>query len=115
MGQKVAGTSYVKVDGQQLVIAGNIEAPLNDKKRETITKGYFKEEEVVPFTSGEFVIPKGMDTQKIMNGTNMTVTTEFANGKTYVLSGAYVVDDANLGSDEGKSSIRFEGTEGDWL
>lgn len=114
MGQKIAGTSYVKVDGQQLVIAGNIEAPLNKNKRETITKGYYKEEELVPFTSGEFVIPKGMDTQKIMNGTNMTVTTEFANGTVYTLSGAYVVDEVNLGSDEGKASIRFEGNEGDW-
>lgn len=114
MGQKIAGTSYVKVDGQQLVIAGNIEAPLNKKQRETITKGYFKEEDRVPFTSGEFVIPKGMDTQKIMDGTNMTVTTEFANGTVYTLSGAYVVDESNLGSDEGKASIRFEGNEGDW-
>ena len=114
MGQKVAGTSYVKVDGVQMVVAGNIEAPLGKVKRETITKGHYKEEEVVPYVSGEYVIPKGLDTDKIMNGTNMTITTEFANGKVHTLSGAYVVDEVNLGSDEGKASIRFEGDEGDW-
>ena len=114
MGQKVAGTSYVKVDGVQMVISGDIEAPLNKVKRETITKGHFKEEEVVPFLSGEYVIPKGLDVDKIMSGTNMTITTEFANGKVYTLSGAYVVGEANVGSDEGKASIRFEGNEGDW-
>lgn len=114
MGQRVGGTSYVKVDGVQMVISGNIEAPLGKFNRETITKGHYKEEEVVPFLSGEYVIPKGLDTDKITKGTNMTITTEFANGKVYTLSGAYVVGDANVGSDEGKASIRFEGDEGDW-
>ncbi len=114
MGQKVAGTSFVKVDGVQMVISGNVEAPLGKRKRETVAKGYYKEEDGVPFTSGEFVIPKGLDIDKIMNGTNMTITTEFASGKVYTLSGAYVVDDSNVGSDEGKASIKFEGDEGDW-
>ncbi len=114
MGQKVAGTSYVKVDGIQMVVAGNIEAPLGKVKRETIVKGYYKEDDAVPFVSGEYVIPKGLDIDKIMSGTNMTITTEFANGKVHTLSGAYVVDDTNVGSDEGKASIKFEGNEGDW-
>lgn len=115
MGEKVAGTAYVKVDGAQMVVTGNVEVPLSKKKRETITKGHFKEEDVVPFVSGEFVIPKGLNIEKIMGGTNMTVTVELQSGRTYVLSGAYVVDEPALGSDEGKSSIKFEGTEGDYL
>ncbi|QZP28750.1 phage tail tube protein [Pseudomonas mosselii] len=36
MGQKVAGTCFVKVDGDQLVITGGVECPLSDTKRETI-------------------------------------------------------------------------------
>lgn len=115
MGEKVAGTAYVKVDGEQMVVAGNIEVGLGKVKRETITKGHFKEEDAVPYVSGEFVIPKGLNIEKIMGGTNMTVTVEFKSGRTYVLSGAYVVDESALGSDEGKASIRFDGTEGDFL
>lgn len=114
MGQKVAGTCYVKVDGQQLVLTGDIEAPLNKAKRETITKGYYKEEDVTPFLKVECLVPKGMNTQKIVDGTNMTITAEFANGSVYTLSGAYVVGDANLNSGEGKASLEFNGNEGDW-
>lgn len=114
MGQKVAGTSYVKVDGIQLVLSGPVEAPLAKANRETIAKGYFKEEDVVPSLKVEFLVPKGMDVQKIVNGTNMTITTEFANGTVYTLSGAYMVGEASFSSDEGKVSMEFNGNEGDW-
>lgn len=115
MGQKSGGVCYVKVDGQQVVIKGNVEAPLSDKKRETIVRGYYKEEEVAPFVKvSEFLVTKGTDTQKIMDGTNMTVTVEFANGKVYTLSGAYVVGESNLDSEEGKAPLEFNGDKGRW-
>lgn len=114
MGQKVAGTSYVKVDGQQLILIGAAEAPLNKVTRETVTKGYFKEEETTPYTKGEFLGVKETDFNKIVAGTNMTVTTEFANGTVYTLTGAYIVGEANYSSDEGKIPLEFHGTEGDW-
>ncbi len=79
MGQKIAGTCYVKVDGTQLVLNGAVEAPLNKLKRETIVKGYFKEEDNTPFVKVEAVGVKQTDFQKIVNATNATVTVEFAN------------------------------------
>lgn len=115
MGQKVAGTCYVKVDGEQLVLTGDVEVPLNKTKKDTIVKGYFKEEDVPPFIKVECLVTKGMNAQKIVDGTNMTVTAELANGKVYTLSGAYVVGDANFNSGEGKASLEFNGDEGDWL
>ena len=48
MGKKVAGTAYIKVDGMQLTVTGGAEAPLMDKKRETVYPGYYKEEELAP-------------------------------------------------------------------
>jgi len=39
MGKKVAGTAYIKVDGMQLTVTGGAEAPLMDKKRETVYPG----------------------------------------------------------------------------
>ncbi len=114
MGQKVAGTCYIKVDGSQLVITGGVEVPVSKVKRETIVKGFYKEEDVTPFTKVDAVKTPGMDLAKITEGTNMVVTTEFKDGSSYVLSGAYVVDDATLTADDGKLSLRFEGISGDW-
>lgn len=114
MGQKVAGTCYVKVDGVQLVLSGAVEAPLNSVTRETIVKGYFKEEDTIPSVKLEAVGVKETDFQKICDGKAMTLTVEFANGSVYTLSGAYVVGEANYSSDEGKISLEFNGVSGDW-
>lgn len=114
MGQKVAGTCYVKVDGQQLEITGGCEAPLSKFKRETIVKGYFKEEDTVPFLKVDAVKTPGVDWPKIADGSDMTVTCEFKDGSTYVLTGAYVVGDLNVTADDGKVAIEFNGREGDW-
>lgn len=114
MGQKVAGTCYVKVDGQQVVITGGVEAPLSDVKRETIAPGCFKEEDLAPFLKVDAVKTPGIDWQRVGKGTDMTVTCEFKDGSTYVLTGAYVVGDLNVTGDDGKVAIEFNGVNGDW-
>lgn len=114
MGQKVAGTCYIKVDGEQLVITGGVEVALSSVKRETVVKGYFKEEDRVPFTKVDAVMTPDFPITKLVNGTNMTITTEFKTGRSYVLSGAYLVDDVNVTGDDGKVSLNFEGIAGDW-
>lgn len=114
MGQKVAGTCYIKVDGSQLIITGGVEAPLSKVKRETIAPGFFKEEDRIPFLKVDAVKVPGFPFEKITNGTNMTVTAEFKDGSSYVLSGAYTVDDVNVTADDGKVSLNFEGSSGDW-
>ncbi len=114
MGQKVAGTCYIKVDGEQLVISGGVEAPLTKVKRETIVPGYFKEEDRTPFLKVDAVKTPGFPMNKLGNGTNMTVTAEFKDGSSYVLSGAYLVDDVNVTGDDAKVSLNFEGISGDW-
>lgn len=114
MGKKVAGTCYVKVDGEQLVLSGAVEAPLNTVTRETIVKGYYKEEDTVPSLKVEAVGVKESDFVGITQGTNMTITAEFANGAVYTLSGAYVIGEANYSSDEGKVSLEFNGVQGSW-
>ena len=114
MGQKVAGTCYIKVDGDQLVVTGGVEVPFSDVKRETIVKGYFKEEDITPYTKVDAIKTPGMDRSKITKGTNIVVTTEFKDGASYVLSGAYLVDDAPFSGDDGKLSLKFEGISGDW-
>lgn len=114
MGQKVAGTVYLKIDGAQLEITGGVEAPLSKVKRETIVRGYYKEEDVVPFLKVDAVKTPGVDWDKIANGSDMTATAEFKDGSTYVLTGAYVVGDLNVTADDGKVAIEFNGRDGDW-
>ncbi|MBV6287356.1 phage tail tube protein [Pseudomonas aegrilactucae] len=114
MGQKVAGTCYIKVDGQQLVISGGVEVPLSKVKRETIVTGYYKEEDRPPFIKLDAVKTPGFPMAKVVDGTNMTITAEFKDGTSYVLSGAYAVDDVNVTADDGKVSLNFEGISGDW-
>lgn len=114
MGQKVAGTCYVKIDGEQLTITGGIEVPVSKVKRETIIKGYFKEEDRTPFIKMDAVKTPNFPMAKLSDNINLTITAEFKDGSSYVLSGAYLVDDANVTADDGKVALNFEGISGDW-
>ena len=114
MGQKIAGTCYIKVDGDQLTITGGVEAPLSDVKRETIVRGHFKEEDLVPYVSVDALKTTDFPRAKLVAGANMTVTAEFADGSVYVLSGAYLVDEAKVAGDDAKVALKFEGIAGDW-
>lgn len=114
MGQKTAGTCYVKADGAQLAITGGCEAPVSDVKRETIVVGYFKEEDLTPYLKVSAVDTPDLDVQKIVKATDMTITCEFKNGKTYVLSGAYVVGEASSKGDDGTIEFEFNGSKGIW-
>lgn len=114
MGQKVAGTAYVKVDGSQLTINGGGEAPLMDVKRETVVPGFFKEEDVAPWVKFTAVHTPDLDIKKLVNGTDMTVTVEFKNGRVYVLAGAYLVDEPSSKSDDGSIELQFDGIKGTW-
>lgn len=114
MGQKVAGTTYVKVDGTQLTITGGAEAPLMEVKRETVYPGFYKEEELAPYTKMTTILEQGFPIKALANGRDMTVTTEFNNGRVYVLSGAYLVDEPSFKADDGTVELEFNGIKGSW-
>jgi len=114
MGEKVAGTAYVKVDGTQLTISGGAEAPLMKVKRETVFPGFYKEEVIAPHLKMTAILGENFPTKMLANGTDMTVTCEFANGKVYVLSGAYLVDEPTAKGDDGTTELQFDGVNGSW-
>ena len=114
MGQKVAGTAYVKVDGAQLTITGGAEAPLMDVKRETVYPGFYKEEELAPYLKMTAVLEEGFPIKALANGRDMTVTCEFNNGRVYVLAGAYLVDEPSFKGDDGTLELQFDGIKGSW-
>jgi hypothetical protein len=114
MGQRIAGTAYVKVDGAQLTISGGAEAPLMDKKRETVAPGFYKEEELAPYLKMTALHTPDFPLKALTQGTDMTITCEFNNGKVYVLSGAYLVDEPSSKGDDGTLELQFDGVKGVW-
>ncbi|RMS34575.1 hypothetical protein ALP71_01398 [Pseudomonas coronafaciens pv. garcae] len=50
----------------------------------------------------------------LTTGVDMTITCEFSNGKTYVLSGAYLVEEPSSKADDGAIDLKFEGSQGSW-
>jgi hypothetical protein len=81
MGQVIAGTCYVKVDGAQLTINGGCEAPLMAVKRETVVPGFYKETDVAPSFKVTALHTADFPLKKLIEGTDITVTCEFSNGK----------------------------------
>ncbi len=114
MGQKIAGTVYVKADGVQFDSMGNFEVPISKYKRETLRPGKFKEEDLFPYIKGDVAFTRNFPIKKLQDATNMTVTVEFKNGKTYILTGAYIVGEPAHNSDDGKVSLQWDGEEGVW-
>ena len=116
----LAGTAYVKVDGDQLELKSEagIKVPPFDKKRETIMGqsgvAGFKETAVMPFVKGTFLVNANFPREKLNENTDMTVTVEFIDGTVYTLSGAYVVGDSERDSDTGEIELEFNGVKGIW-
>lgn len=114
MGQRIAGTAYVKVDGMQLTISGGAEAPLMDRKRETVYPGFYKEEELAPYLKMTALHTPDFPRKALTEGKDMTITCEFNNGTVYVLSGGYLVDEPTSKGDDGTLELQFDGTKGVW-
>jgi len=112
MGQKVAGTVYIKADGVQFTVTGGVEVPLSDVKRESVAPGFFKEEDLVAYVKATVVDSPDLPIKQIMAATDQTVTVEFKNGRVYVLAGAYVVDEPSAKGDDGTIDIQWDGNKG---
>jgi hypothetical protein len=117
MGKKIAGTCFVKVNGQQLELQGNVEFPLTSVQRETLlsTTGVagYKETVVAPYVSGDFIVPAGFPIEDIKENTAQTITVECANGMVYTLSDAYAVDTIAYKPIDGTLTIKWEGMNGE--
>ncbi|QQR69115.1 MAG: phage tail tube protein [Alphaproteobacteria bacterium] len=117
--KRIAGVCFIKVDGQQLQVKGDVEVPITSLKRETVMglsgpAGY-KETAEAPYVKVTALFTSTLPLDKIIGNTEMTVTAELANGKVYVLSGAYLTDQASAKADDGTIELNFEGARGEFL
>ncbi|APW38964.1 phage tail protein [Rhodoferax koreense] len=118
MADRIAGVCYIKVDGVQLEVKGGLECPIMAVKREPMMSsggpvGY-KETPLFPFVKLTAVFTRDFPIAKLQAGTDMTCTAEFANGKVYVLSGAWLANEASGKGEEGEVELEFNGTNGAW-
>lgn len=116
MTQRIAGTCYIKVDGEQLAIEGSVEFPMMDVTRETKLGSTgvagFSETFIAPYVKCSAHLQKDFPLDTLKSGTDMTVTVECANGWVYTLQGAYLVGEIAINASDGLVSLEFNGTKG---
>lgn len=118
MAKRVAGTCYVKLDGEQLELSGEMECPAADVKREAVMSktglvGY-AESAIKQYVKGTFIFTPGFPLDTLKNNTELTITAELANGRIYTLSGAFLENEAPVKSDSGTIELEFAGRKGIW-
>ena len=119
MAGRLAGIAYIKADGSQFAVKGNVEAPISKTKREAVmglggVLGY-KEVAQKPYVKFEAGFTADFDINKITTSVNMTITVEFANGQVYTLTGGFLEgDDIAANGDEGTVPLQFAGLDGNW-
>ncbi|MBI0275662.1 phage tail tube protein [Hafnia alvei] len=113
---RIAGTTYFKLDSDQLSLTGGIEVPLNTKVRDDVVgldgSVDYKETFKAPYIKGTFKVPKNFPIDKITTSETMTATAELANGMVYTLRGAWLSGDASFNAEEGTADLEFHGKSG---
>lgn len=113
---RIAGTTFFKLDSEQLSLTGGIEVPLNTKIRDDVIgldgSVDYKETFKAPYIKGTFKVPKGFPIDKITTSENMTATAELANGLVYVLRQAWLSGEAAFNAEEGTADLEFHGQSG---
>jgi hypothetical protein len=116
---RVAGVSYVRVDGNQYALRGNLTVSIGDAEREGIpgqdAVHGFIERKRMPFIEGDFSDIGGLSIEALNRMTNVTVQAELANGKRYVLRNAWTSTALELNTADGQTTVRWEGMRGEEL
>lgn len=118
MANKVAGTVFVKADGQQISLSGSVNAMLFTVEREGLTGPGgpvgFKENNIVPFIEVEAFNTDKTDIEAIHKAEDVTVTVELASGHVGTLRNAWSATAPVIDAVEGKTSLKWEGLDGEW-
>ena len=113
MATTIAGTCYIKMDGEQLNVEGSVSFPLMEVSREAMigstgVAGY-KETPVTPYLKCNVFLSKGFPLEKLRSSSDMTITAECANGIVFTLKGAWLKGGTELNVSDGTTTLEFEG------
>lgn len=119
MGQKIGGTAYLKAGGKQYDLRGSFIVSPSRIKREGVAgqdgvHGYI-ETQRVPFIKADLSTTAGLSIAELDAMEDVTVTAELANGKNYVLSGAWTEAAHEISTGDGKVGVNWGGQSCDEL
>ena len=113
MAEKIAGTAFVKVDGDQLTLSGTLKVDPSEFEREGMVGlsgvAGFNEKNVIPEVEIEIFVTSQTDLTKLKDLVDGSVTVELANGKVFVLRNAWLASRLPIDGAEGKLPIKFQG------
>lgn len=119
MANRVAGVAFLKANGQQYPLRGNLTVSPSRSERTGIAgqDGVhgFSEMPRVPFISGDVTLDPALSMEALYATRDATITAELANGKVYVLRSAWYAGPQDLNAAEGMVNVRFEGLDCDEL
>lgn len=112
MAIRIAGTAFLKIDGAQVSLRGNLTIQPHDVQREMMAgqdgvHGY-KETPVVPYIEAD-VTPAGITIAQLKAMVAQSVYAQCADGKTYVLTEAVYAGGETINATEGMMKCRWEG------
>ena len=114
----IAGTAYLKIDGNQVALKGNLTVSGSAWERTGIAgqdnvHGY-QELPRVPYIEADVsTVPAQITTEELDLLTDVTVQADLVNGFTYVLRNAWTKGPIEINAADGQFRIRFEGLDCD--
>lgn len=114
MAQRIAGTAFLKIDGNMLPLRGNFTVSPSAVERtflagQDYVHGY-QELPRVPWIEGDISSTPEVSMEDLEAMVEVTVTAELANGKVYVLKEAGCKSALENNTREGQFRVRWEGT-----
>jgi hypothetical protein len=113
MAQRIAGTAFLKVDGNQYPLRGNFTVTPSLIRRpglpaQDYIHGY-SELPRVPSIEGDVSTTPGLSIEDIDAMTNVTITAELANNSVYVLREGWCVSALAINARDGLVRVKWEG------
>jgi hypothetical protein len=114
MAQRIAGTAFLKIDGNQYPLRGNFTVSPSSLER-TMLAGQdyvhgYQELPRVPWIEGDVSTTQEVSLETLEQMVEVTVTAELANEKVYVLKEAACKSALENNTREGQVRVRWEGT-----
>jgi hypothetical protein len=113
MGIRVGGVAYLKVDGQNIPLRGQLVIHPNESERTGVAgqdgpQG-FVEMPRCPAIEADVTTDPGFSIQAALGVSDATVQAECANGMVYVLRNAWQAGVSDINTVEGSAKFRWEG------
>jgi Phage tail tube protein len=113
MVQSVGGVAFLKWNGTQYMLRGDLVVSVDTIKRTGVagqdSVHGFMEVPTVPYIKGTLTDTGGLSLVDFQTMRDGTVTAELNNGKHYILVEAWTADVRELNTSEGSLAIHFEG------